>query len=90
MQVNQDDSEIEAPSFEDIASISSSSIKDVAWNIYEEKALDQTSLIETSPIKDFGISAMKQVGGIMLGEVFDSAQYKYIGANASYTIHYEV
>ena len=51
---------------------------------------DSTISSISNPVKDFGTSALKQVGNIAFGEITNSADYKYIGANATYTIHYKI
>lgn len=43
-----------------------------------------------TPVKDFGISALAGVSSFVQGEIQDYAISKFLGANASYTLSYEV
>ena len=56
LKISKEQGEIEAPNFEDIKRISSSSVKNVAWNTFKNyiETFDVLSLAEENPVQDFG------------------------------------
>ena len=94
LQVSDEEAEIEGPSFEDIKDISTSSIKSITWGMFTD-SLDSLAdpladIATPTPLKDFAHYALKSVGMIMIGEIADNAQNKFVGANATYSLHYEI
>lgn len=92
LKISKEQGEIEPPNFDDIKRISSSSIKNVAWNNFKSyiETFDVLSLAEENPVQDFGSSALSGVSSYVENEIQDYAISKYLGANASYTLTYQV